>query len=67
MLIAAKDTTGLAFADAWNASLFAQVHINEKVRMSSFDTASHSFADMSSRNWLYEHVAGCLAQQSSLD
>lgn len=63
ILIAAKDTTALGFVGAWNSSLFEPVRAGQKVSMSSFDTASHSFADWASREWLYREVQASLTRQ----
>jgi exosortase A-associated hydrolase 1 len=63
ILIAAKDTTALAFMDAWSGNLFEEVRTNRMVGLSSFDTASHSFADIGSRQWLYHQVEGSLGRQ----
>lgn len=63
ILIAEKDTTALAFMGAWKSSLFDRVRAIKSVRISSFDSASHSFADKPSRDWLYQQVETSLTRQ----
>ena len=61
--IAEKDTTALAFMGAWKSSLFEPVRTTKTVSISSFDTASHSFADKPSRDWLYRQIETSLTRQ----
>lgn len=63
ILIAARDTTALAFTASWKTSLFDAVRNAEKVTLESCDTASHSFADASAKDWLYRQIELKLAEQ----
>ena len=54
ILISERDTTAMAFMAAWKSPLFAEAR--NKVAIASFDTASHSFADAASRQWLYDQI-----------
>lgn len=63
ILIAQKDTTALAFMGAWKSSLFEPVRTIKSVSISSFDTASHSFADKPSRDWLFRQIESSLTRQ----
>lgn len=60
-LIASRDTTALAFQGVWKGSMFQQIRHRPNIQLSSFDTASHSFSDTPSRDWLYREIAKALA------
>lgn len=62
ILIAARDTTALAFTGSWKNGLFDAVRNSGRVHLASFDTASHSFADASAKAWLYAQIAKVLAE-----
>ena len=61
ILISERDSTALAFMAAWKSVLFAEAR--NKVAIASFDTASHSFADVVSRQWLYAQLEEHLTRQ----
>lgn len=61
ILIAARDTTALAFMGVWKGNMFEQIRHRPNIKLSSFDTASHSFSDAPSRDWLYSQIADALA------
>ncbi len=57
ILIAERDTTALAFKAAfkgWGSSSGVRIH--------KVDTASHSFADAASRDWLYRQIQDAVDQ-----
>ena len=55
-LLAERDNTAIAFADAWDpASL-------PRARMVTRDTASHSFASAEDKDWLFARVMEGVAQ-----
>ncbi len=60
ILIAARDTTALAFMAEWKGSAFDSVRTAANVRLTSVDTASHSFADAASGHWLLSQIENCL-------
>ncbi len=60
-LIASRDTTALAFQGVWKGSTFQQIRHRPNFQLRSFDTASHSFSDTPSRDWLYREIADALA------
>lgn len=60
IVIASRDTTALAFQAAWKGSMFDDIRRKPIIRLSAFDTASHSFADTLSRDWLYAQLAEAL-------
>jgi exosortase A-associated hydrolase 1 len=63
ILVAESDTTARAFLAAWRSATFQNVRAKANISLSSYDTASHSFADPAARNWLYAHVERVLKQQ----
>lgn len=54
ILLAERDGTALAFAAAWQTPIFAGVR--QRVIVHRVDSASHSFADDSSRAWLESRI-----------
>jgi exosortase A-associated hydrolase 1 len=56
VLVARRDTTAMAFIGAWQSEVFADVRARPNVRLAQFDTASHGFADVASRHWLFEQI-----------
>ena len=62
VLIAARDTTALAFMASWKTGLFDAVRNADNCSLELFDTASHSFADAQSKDWLYRQIACKLAE-----
>lgn len=63
ILIAARDTTARAFMAAWRGRAFEQARKTAHIRLTSTDTASHSFADTAAKAWLYSQIQNCLKQQ----
>jgi exosortase A-associated hydrolase 1 len=62
ILIAERDTTAMAFMAAWKDAGFAAVHDRDNVGLKSVSTASHSFADDASKNWLLDELTRVLEQ-----
>lgn len=60
ILLARHDTTALAFHGAWNSPAFAVVRAKANIKLSTVDSASHSFADASSRSWLIDQIEAAL-------
>lgn len=60
-LIAARDTTAFAFMGVWKGNIFEQIRHKSNIKLRAFDTASHSFSDTPSRDWLYSQIAETLA------
>jgi exosortase A-associated hydrolase 1 len=56
ILLAKRDTTALAFRGHWDGAAFAPVRQRAGVSLEEIDSASHSFADMGSKEWLLEQV-----------
>lgn len=62
LLLANRDTTALAFASAWKGSAFDAVRERSDVQLQALDSASHSFADASSKAWLREQIEAALTE-----
>jgi exosortase A-associated hydrolase 1 len=60
LLIATRDSTAMAFTAAWKSPLFQLVRKRPNIRLHDVETASHSFADATSRRWLYDRIADVL-------
>ena len=56
ILLAARDGTAIAFADAWNGAPFATARARNDIRIQSIDSASHSFASSTDYATLYEAI-----------
>lgn len=56
ILIAERDMTALGFMAVWKGGLRERVQGRAHTRLSSIDTASHSFADPASKTWLYRQI-----------
>jgi exosortase A-associated hydrolase 1 len=54
ILLAKGDNTAIAFADAWRGAAFAAVRARAKIE--ELDSASHSFASVTDKQWLFEQV-----------
>lgn len=52
ILLASRDTTARAFLATWNSKDFADVKALPNITTETLDSASHSFADAHSKNWL---------------
>lgn len=63
ILVAERDTTALAFLASWRSATFQAARAKANISLSTYDTASHSFADPAARNWLYAQVERVLKQQ----
>jgi len=61
LLLATRDETATAFADALHKPAFAAA--GTRLRRKQFDTASHVFAHTADKAWLYERVIEALAEQ----
>lgn len=58
VLLAARDNTAIAFRNAWDAADVPGLH--EHVRIELLDSASHSFASASDKEWLFAQVTAAL-------
>lgn len=56
IILASRDTTALSFLAAWNSKDFADARALPHITTETRDTASHSFADNSSKRWLEEQL-----------
>lgn len=63
LLLATRDETAAAFADALHKPTFAAA--GTRIRRKQFDTASHVFAGTPDKAWLYERVIEALAEQQA--
>ena len=52
ILLAKRDTTARAFLAAWNSSDFASLRDSTDITLETLDSASHSFADATAKDWL---------------
>lgn len=60
ILVAERDTTALAFIGAWKSGIFDALHRSSRVSLSSFDTTSHSFADVGAKTWLLSQIGSAI-------
>lgn len=60
ILLAARDTTAMAFAAAWKGSAFDGARNRPDVAMTVLDSASHSFAGTDDRQWLLDEIGKAL-------
>jgi exosortase A-associated hydrolase 1 len=63
ILIADHDTTALAFMGAWKSEHFIAARNAANVSVASLSSASHSFADVASKEWLYAQIAEALMER----
>ncbi|OAN99367.1 hydrolase 1, exosortase A system-associated [Sphingomonadales bacterium EhC05] len=56
ILLAERDTTARAFLAAWDSKDFDMAKKNAAIDIAALDSASHSFADETAREWLYAQV-----------
>lgn len=56
ILLANHDTTAMAFIAEWKGSAFDDVRCRSDIKVQILDSASHSFADASSKAWLREQI-----------
>lgn len=61
ILIAARDTTAMTFMGCWKGAHFDAVRTAGHISLGALDTASHSFAEVRAKEWLYKQVAEVLA------
>ncbi|UZK66484.1 hydrolase 1, exosortase A system-associated [Sphingomonas sp. M1-B02] len=59
LLLAQGDNTALAFADALKGRAFDPVR--PRLKLEQLDSASHSFASVSDKDWLFERILAALA------
>ena len=60
ILLAERDNTALAFTAAWNSSAFRDVRMQPNISVGTIKSASHSFADEQSSQWLREQILPAL-------
>lgn len=60
ILLASRDTTARAFLAAWNSREFADTRALPNITTQTLDSASHSFADDSSKLWLENQLLEAL-------
>ncbi|MDZ7588328.1 MAG: hydrolase 1, exosortase A system-associated [Parasphingorhabdus sp.] len=60
ILLARRDMTASVFLSDWESSAFLGARANEFITLRQIDSASHSFADVPSRDFLYERIAAAL-------
>lgn len=63
ILLASRDTTARAFLAAWNSKDFADARALPNITTQSLDSASHSFADDSSKRWLENQLLEALENE----
>ncbi|MEW4466792.1 hydrolase 1, exosortase A system-associated [Parasphingorhabdus sp. JC815] len=56
ILLANHDTTALAFLAAWNSKIFANIRKMPDITTGTIESASHGFADDTSRKWLENQI-----------
>ncbi len=56
ILIAEKDTTAMAFMAAYKSQSFETMRHNDMITIHKIDSASHSFADQKSSDWLHHNI-----------
>jgi exosortase A-associated hydrolase 1 len=61
ILIAERDTTAMAFMAAWKNESFAEARAGDRLKLSTYPTASHSFADNAAKVWLWDQIEQFLA------
>lgn len=60
ILLARRDTTARAFLAAWNSADFASLREKSDITLEMLDSASHSFADQTARDWLTDKILRAL-------
>lgn len=60
ILLASRDTTARAFLAAWNSKAFEAVRALPNISTETLNSASHSFADDSSKHWLENQLLEAL-------
>lgn len=60
LLLAKRDSTARAFLAAWKSSNFEPLRSKSAIRIETLDSASHSFADAASKDWLTAQVLEAL-------
>ncbi|AJP72388.1 hydrolase 1, exosortase A system-associated [Sphingomonas hengshuiensis] len=64
VLLAARDNTALAFADAWKRPAFDTART--RATLHTLDSASHSFASAADKDWLFARVTEALAADPAI-
>lgn len=62
ILLAAQDSTAIAFADVWNGNSFAKARARQDIRIRTIESASHSFASTSDYAALRETIIAMLRE-----
>ncbi|MEL6874237.1 MAG: hydrolase 1, exosortase A system-associated [Pseudomonadota bacterium] len=62
LLIAKRDTTALAFMAGWKSADYAEVRDKSGLALHTIDTASHGFADSTSKIWLEDRLIKLLSR-----
>lgn len=60
ILISSRDTTARTFVGAWQSADFSSARNNDHISLQTLDSASHSFADEQSKNWLENRLLEAL-------
>ena len=60
ILLAERDNTALAFTAAWSSDAFKEVRAQPNISVRAIKSASHSFADEHSSQWLREQILAAL-------
>ncbi len=63
VLIARHDTTAISFMAAWQSSVFSNVRQRSNITLQLAESASHSFADLAAKTWLYGQIEAMLRDQ----
>lgn len=64
ILLASKDMTACAFAEAWASPLFADLRHRGNAPLRQIDSASHSFAGIDEFGWLRDQLLEALANRA---
>ena len=61
ILLASKDNTAIAFADAWTGAAFKAARARSDIKLTTIDSASHSFASETDYEVLKDAILAALA------
>ena len=61
IILASRDSTALAFADAWSKPLFERARNNRAIKIRELDSASHSFANETDHKALVDTLLSALS------
>ena len=56
ILLAKRDRTALAFHEAWKSDSYKTIAAKPNIKLLQIDSASHSFADAESKQWLLTQI-----------